>query len=44
MQLGDVVSTAADTQALKDWVNFEPSTSIEVGIQRFADWYRGFCD
>ena len=25
MQLGDVVSTAADTQALEDWVGFKPS-------------------
>ena len=42
MQPGDVVATAADTQALKDWVDFQPITPIEVGIQRFADWYRVF--
>ena len=42
MQPGDVVATAADTQALKDWVNFQPFTPIEVGIQRFVDWYRDF--
>ena len=42
MQPGDVVATAADTQALKDWVGFQPCTPIEVGIQRFADWYRVF--
>ena len=42
MQPGDVVATAADTQALKDWVGFQPCTPIEVGMQRFADWYRGF--
>ena len=44
MQLGDVVSTAADTQALKDWVDFQPLTPIEFGIQKFADWYRSFYD
>ena len=43
MQPGDVVSTAADTQALHEWVGFQPSTPIEVGIQHFAQWYRGFC-
>ena len=39
MQPGDVVATAADTQALKDWVDFQPFTPIEVGIQSFSDWY-----
>ena len=42
MQPGDVVATAADTSALEDWVGFKPSTSIEVGVQRFADWYRTY--
>ena len=39
MQPGDVVSTAADTQALQDWVSFTPSTPLEVGVSRFTDWY-----
>ena len=39
MQPGDVVSTAADTQALQDWVSFAPSTPLEVGVSRFTDWY-----
>ena len=42
MQPGDVVATAADTQALADWVGFKPSTSIEVGVERFANWYQEF--
>ena len=42
MQPGDVVATAADTTALEDWVGFKPSTSIEIGVQRFATWYQGF--
>ena len=40
MQPGDVVATAAETKALEDWVGFRPSTSIEFGIQSFAEWYR----
>lgn len=46
MQPGDVVSTAADTQALQDWVGFAPSTPLEVGVSRFTDWYlryKGSC-
>ena len=42
MQPGDVVATAADTQALEDWVGFRPSTPIEDGVDRFARWYREF--
>ena len=42
MQPGDVVATAAETKALEDWVGFRPSTSIELGVQRFAEWYRCF--
>ena len=42
MQPGDVVATAADTQALEDWVGFRPRTPIETGVDRFAHWYREF--
>ena len=42
MQPGDVVATAANTTALEEWVGFKPSTPIETGVQRFADWYRAF--
>ncbi|MFM7676310.1 MAG: NAD-dependent epimerase [Synechococcus sp.] len=42
MQPGDVPATAADTAALEDWVGFQPSTPIEVGVERFAAWYRDY--
>lgn len=42
MQPGDVKATMADISALEAAVGFRPSTSIEVGLQRFASWYRGF--
>jgi UDP-glucuronate 4-epimerase len=40
MQPGDVEATAADTSLLEAWVGFSPSTSIEVGLERFARWYQ----
>ena len=40
MQPGDVEATAADTSLLEAWVGFRPSTSIEVGVERFARWYQ----
>ena len=41
-QPGDVPETLADVDALTDAVGFKPSTSIDVGIKRFVDWYRRF--
>ena len=38
IQPGDVEATAADTSRLDAWLGFRPSTSIELGLQRFADW------
>ncbi len=42
MQPGDVVATAADTRALEQWVGFKPSTSLAIGIEKFAAWYVDF--
>jgi UDP-glucuronate 4-epimerase len=40
MQPGDVPATSADTSELDAWVGFKPDTRVEVGVQRFYDWYR----
>ena len=40
MQKGDVKETFANTNALKSWINYSPSTSIEEGIDKFIDWYK----
>ncbi|MBS0261552.1 MAG: NAD-dependent epimerase [Planctomycetes bacterium] len=42
MQPGEVPSTYADVEDLERDVGFRPATPIEVGIQRFVDWYREF--
>ena len=42
MQPGDVVRTYADTSDLEKAIGFKPSTSIEDGLQKFADWYKEF--
>ena len=42
MQPGDVEETCADVDALMRDVGFSPSTPIEVGIERFLDWYREY--
>ncbi|MBI3776350.1 MAG: NAD-dependent epimerase [Gammaproteobacteria bacterium] len=42
LQPGDVPATYADIEALERDVGYKPATTIESGIQRFVDWYRGF--
>lgn len=42
MKSGDVPRTYASTDLLKEAVGFKPSTSIEEGLQKFADWYVGY--
>jgi UDP-glucuronate 4-epimerase len=42
LQPGDVPDTEADVDALMRDTGYSPETTVEVGIQRFVDWYRGF--
>jgi len=42
MQPGDVVATYADTRALAEAVGFAPSTPLEEGLRRFADWFKRY--
>lgn len=39
---GDVLETRADVSALHRAVGFAPSISLEDGIGRFVEWYRGY--
>ena len=42
MQMGDVPSTYADIDDLTTAVGFQPTTSIEEGVERFVAWYREY--
>jgi UDP-glucuronate 4-epimerase len=42
IQPGDVPATWADVDDLMRDVGFSPSTSIDVGIGRFVEWYRAY--
>ena len=42
MQPGDVPATTADVSALTKATGFAPSTPVETGIARFAEWYREY--
>lgn len=42
MQPGDVPVTYADVDDLVNDVGFKPNTPIEVGIEKFVDWYKNY--
>ena len=42
MQPGDVVETSADITASRRDLGFDPKTSLDEGLPRFADWYRAY--
>lgn len=42
MQPGDVLETCADVSGLRQAVGFQPTTSLEVGLPKFIDWYQNY--
>jgi UDP-glucuronate 4-epimerase len=42
MQPGDVKATYADTAALRAAVGFAPSTPLDTGLARFAEWFNAY--
>ncbi|MDG2051212.1 MAG: NAD-dependent epimerase [Myxococcota bacterium] len=43
-QPGDVLATYADVDELMLQTGYKPGTPLEVGMQRFVEWYRNFYD
>lgn len=42
LQAGDVPATYADVQDLVEDLEYQPATPVQVGIERFVEWYRSF--
>lgn len=42
MQPGDVTATYADVSKLHALTGYQPKVMLAEGLQKFADWYRGF--
>jgi UDP-glucuronate 4-epimerase len=42
MQPGDVPATYADIDAIQRDLGYKPSVSIDTGVPRFVEWYRGY--
>ena len=42
MQSGDVYKTWANVDALISDFGYKPSTSIDIGIEKFVKWYKNY--
>jgi UDP-glucuronate 4-epimerase len=42
LQAGDVPDTYADVSDLQSDFDYKPSTSLEIGIKNFIEWYKNF--
>ncbi len=42
MQAGDILETHADVSDLERDYDYHPSTTIEVGVKRFIQWYKEY--
>lgn len=44
MQPGDVPATYADVDDLVRDLDYKPDTTLEYGVSKFVEWYRGYYD
>jgi UDP-glucuronate 4-epimerase len=42
LQAGDVPDTEADVSELIKWTGYRPLVSVDEGVKRFVEWYRGY--
>ncbi len=42
IQLGDVETTFADVQSLNKYIDYQPQTTIHLGINNFVNWYKNY--
>ncbi len=42
LQPGDVPDTVADVSELQKIVGYKPRVTVEEGVKKFVDWYRGY--
>ena len=42
LQPGDIIATNSDSNLLKEWIGFQPSTTIEEGMKKFSAWVKDY--
>ena len=41
-QLGDVDKTHSNIKKLSNFTNYNPNTSISIGVRKFVKWYKEY--
>ncbi len=44
MQPGDIPASFADIDHSKEFLGFNPTTNIDVGIEKFIEWYKEYTE
>ena len=42
LQLGDVPFTSSNCCELESWIDYRPRTTVEVGVEKFINWYKEY--
>jgi UDP-glucuronate 4-epimerase len=42
MQPGDVSETFADISKSEKMLGYKPTTSVEMGVEKFINWYKDY--
>ena len=42
LQKGDVIKTQASNKKIKKLINYTPSTSIQLGIKKYVEWFKEY--
>ena len=42
LQIGDIIKTHADIKKLKKYTGYRPKTNINIGVDKFIEWYKDY--
>ena len=42
LQIGDIIKTHSDIKKLKKFTGYNPKTNINIGINKFIEWYKDY--
>ena len=42
MQPGDIEKSSADIDSSLEFLNYQPTTNIDIGIKKFISWYKKY--
>ena len=42
LQIGDIIKTHSDIKKLKKFTGYNPKTNINIGVNKFIEWYKDY--